>query len=200
MNNQVSIYIPAYNAESTIREVIDSILNQSYKFDEIILVNDGSTDNTVEICRKLISKYKQVRMIELARNFGEHNAVMAGLNHCRGNMAVIMDDDFQNPPSEIQILVDEISTGKCDVVYGEYIKKQHHWFRNLGSLLNGFVAKFALGKPRTLYLSSFKILNRFVINEIINYILLFSIIIFYGFQTTFFLNPLKNQFNNIYCK
>ena len=63
-----------------------------------------------------------------------------------------------------KILVDEISTVKCDVVYGENVKKQHHWFRNLGSLFNGFVARFALGKPRTLYLSSIKIFNRFVFN------------------------------------
>jgi len=96
---------------------------------------------------------------------------MAGLKYCRGDIAVIMDDDFQNPPSEIRHLVDKIKTGNFDVVYGVYLQKKHSWFRNFGSWFNGVIATVALGKPKGIYLSSFKAINRFSINEILRYVL-----------------------------
>jgi len=167
----ISIIIPVYKSAGSISSLVKKLLNEvDLNILEVLLVNDASPDNTDEICRDLVSNYHgKVRLVELARNFGEHNAVMAGLNHCRGNMAVIMDDDFQNPPSEIILLVNELISQGYDVVYGQYIEKQHHWLRNMGSRFNDFVARFALGKPRDLYLSSFKVLNRFTINEITKY-------------------------------
>jgi len=174
----ISIIIPMFRSEGTIYSLVETLLSEkSLKIFEVVLVNDASPDNTGEVCRGLVSNYHgKIRLIELSRNFGEHNAVMAGLNQCRGDLAVIMDDDFQNPPYEITSLVNELKTNKYDVVYGQYLEKQHHWFRNFGSRFNGFVATFALGKPKDLYLSSFKVLNRFTINEIISYKLPFTYI------------------------
>ena len=105
---------------------------------------------------------------ELSRNFGEHNAVMAGLTHAAGDCAVIMDDDFQNPPSEVRRLLDALDQD-WDVVYGVYEQKHHNLFRNLGSRFNGWVANILIKKPRNLYLSSFKVMKRFVIDQIILY-------------------------------
>ncbi|MDA8404202.1 MAG: glycosyltransferase, partial [Desulfobacteraceae bacterium] len=109
------------------------------------------------------------KFIDLAKNFGEHNAVMAGLNYADGDYVVIMDDDFQNPPEEVPRLVREAVTHKHDIVYTYYQKKEHSWGRNLGSRFNDRVATILLDKPRDLYLSSFKCLSRLVVNEIIKY-------------------------------
>ena len=102
------------------------------------------------------------------KNFGEHNAVMAGLNYCTGDAAVIMDDDFQNPASEVAELMQELSKG-YDVVFSYYSEKKHSYLRNLGSRFTNYIAGFMVGKPGDLYLSSFKALNRFVIDEVIKY-------------------------------
>jgi undecaprenyl-phosphate 4-deoxy-4-formamido-L-arabinose transferase len=135
---------------------------------EIVLVNDGSPDNSAEVCRRLAQSIHRVRFVNLSRNFSEHNAVMAGLNYCSGDFAVIMDDDFQNPPSEVTKLVDEALKG-YDVVFSQYPVKRHHPLRNLGSKFNNLVASALLHKPHDLYLSSFKVINRLVIDELIKY-------------------------------
>ncbi len=165
-----SLVIPVYRGAKTIGPLVARLeqeLDAIGDF-EIVLVNDGSPDDSAEVCRQLAAHKPHVRFVNLARNFGEHNAVMAGLNHCRGGTAVILDDDFQNPPSEVRKLLAELARG-FDVVYSRYEKKQHGWFRNLGSRFNDRVATLMLGKPRDLYLSSFKALNRFVIDEVVKY-------------------------------
>jgi undecaprenyl-phosphate 4-deoxy-4-formamido-L-arabinose transferase len=120
--------------------------------------------------RELVKKYPfNIHFLDLSRNFGEHNAVMAGLNHCTGDYAVIMDDDFQNPPTEIDKLINHAINEKLEVVYGVYLKKRHNIFRNIGSKINDLVANIMLKKGKDLYLSSFKCMSRFVINEVIKY-------------------------------
>ena len=118
---------------------------------------------------QLESQHTNVRFISLRRNFGEFNAVLCGLNHTRGQYVVIIDDDFQNPPETIQTLVDYARAGHYDVVYSRYAEKQHHWFRNLGSWLVNTLTTYSIGKPRSLYLSSFKLIQREVVDEVIRY-------------------------------
>ena len=89
MNNQVSIYIPAYNAESTIREVIDSILNQSYKFDEIIVVNDSSNDKTVE----KIKSFSELKIINNNTNKGLGFSRNVGIENCKNEIVAGIDAD-----------------------------------------------------------------------------------------------------------
>ena len=107
--------------------------------------------------------------LQLARNFGEHNAVMAGLNFSAGEYVVVLDDDAQNPPEEALRLYNEIREKKYDVVYGHYRVKRHGRLRNLGSYLNDRLATWILKKPRDLYLSSFKLMNRFVVDQVTSY-------------------------------
>lgn len=167
----LSIVIPVYQGEKTIGRLTDKLISTLKNYPlEIVLVNDGSPDNSHEVCLELCKKYKKiVKYICLARNFGEHNAVMAGLNHVTGDYAAIIDDDFQNPPEEIEKLVKKAVEDKLDVVYSYYAKRYHSPFRNLGSNFNNFVASFLLNKPRDFYLSSFKCLNRFAVGEVIKY-------------------------------
>lgn len=167
----ISVVIPVYNAEKTVESLCKTLIDlygRKY-FLEIVLVNDNSCDSTDIICRRLHDSYCEViTYIRLPRNFSEHNAVMAGLNSARGDLCVIMDDDFQNPPEEVEKLINEIEKG-YDVVYSVYPEKNDGFFRNMGSLFNDRMANLILHKPAGLYLSSFKIINRFLINEIIKY-------------------------------
>jgi undecaprenyl-phosphate 4-deoxy-4-formamido-L-arabinose transferase len=167
---RVSIVIPVYRGEKTVGQLVRTLeagLAERYDLD-IILVNDGSPDNSAAVCRQLAAEVPGVRFVDLSRNFGEHNAVMAGLNQAAGDYAVIMDDDFQNPPEEVGKLIEEIRRG-YDVVFSYYEKKRHHWLRNLGSRFNNYVASVLLEKPRDVYLSSFKAISRFTVDEIVKY-------------------------------
>jgi len=165
-----SIIIPVYNGADTIAALVENLFRELQDSEiEIILVNDGSADNSVAVCREIQQhRPEQVTFVNLSKNFGEHNAVMTGLRYARGNAAVIMDDDFQNPPSEVNRLVAKLEKG-FDVVYGQYERKHHSLFRNLGSWFNGMMATVLLKKPKGLYLCSFKAINRFLIDEIIRY-------------------------------
>lgn len=167
----ISIVIPVYNGANTIGPLTDRLIaDLGGRQMQIVLVNDGSRDNSHDACLRIFEKYPAVvTYLRLSRNFGEHNAVMAGLNHATGDYVVIMDDDFQNPPEEVLRLVDEAESHDWDVVYTYYDEKQHSFLRNIGSAFNGWMANFMLNKPKDLYLSSFKCLSRFVVREIIKY-------------------------------
>lgn len=167
---RVSLVIPVYNASRTLRPLVERLckeLAERHRL-EVVLVNDGSTDDSADVCRELAGADPRVRFVNLARNFGEHNAVIAGLRFATGDCAAILDDDFQNPPSEVAKLVEKLGEG-YDVVFSRYERKQHSRFRNLGSRFNNAVASLLLGKPADLYLSSFKAVSRFVIDEITRY-------------------------------
>lgn len=168
---RLSIVIPVYNAERTIESLCKTLMDlygSAFSL-EIVLVNDNSHDSTHLICCRLNESYPGiVTYVRLSRNFGEHCAVMAGLNQITGDLCVVMDDDFQNPPEEVISLVKEMGKG-YDVVYSHYPVKRDSFFRNLGSYLNDKMANIILKKPADLYLSSFKIMNRFLVDEIVKY-------------------------------
>jgi undecaprenyl-phosphate 4-deoxy-4-formamido-L-arabinose transferase len=168
---RISIVIPVYNGAATIGDLVDRLLVLlDTNCLQIVLVNDGSTDPSDQVCRSLCVRHPEtMTYVNLSRNFGEHNAVMAGLHQARGDYVVIMDDDFQNPPEEAARLIDHACAHGYDIVYSRYARKHHHWFRNLGSRLNDGMANFMLDKPRQLYLSSFKCLSRFTVGEILKY-------------------------------
>ena len=169
---KLSIAIPVYNSESTIENLVTQLiekLSKEYEL-EIVLINDCSKDNSEKICISLYERnYNIVKFYSLAKNVGEHNAVMAALNKVTGNYVVVMDDDFQNPVSEVIKLVSYASANSFDVVYTYYDKKFHSFFRNLGSKFNDKLANYMLGKPKNLYLSSFKVMNKFIVDEVIKY-------------------------------
>lgn len=170
---QLSIIIPVFNSEATIVDLVRACTDEllkNFPSLEFVLVNDGSRDNSDQVIQELFNTDIDcdILYLNLARNFGEHNAVMCGLKNCRGETAVIIDDDFQNPPGEISKLANRIGEG-YDVVYSYYEKKRHSALRNIGSKFNDWVASLILSKPSGMYLSSFKAINRFLINEICEY-------------------------------
>lgn len=166
----LSVVIPVYKGAKTITHLVETLQAELTQYDfEIILVNDGSPDDSEKVCKILELENSNLKFYSLRKNFGEFNAVMCGLNHVEGKYAVIIDDDFQNPPSEIIKLVEKAASENFDVVYSYYVKKKHHFFRNFGSWLVNRLTTSLLQKPSDLYLSSFKLINFEVIQEIIKY-------------------------------
>jgi DNA-binding NarL/FixJ family response regulator len=168
---RISIVIPVFNSEASIGRLCETLISKvglSHHL-QIVLVDDGSSDNSAGVCRHLHERHPgTIDFISLSRNFGEHNAVMAGLHHADGDYCIIMDDDFQNPPSEVRKLIDEVSKG-YDAVFARYENKRHSGVRNIGSRLHNWLSIYTLGKPPDIYLSSFKALSRFMVQEVIRY-------------------------------
>jgi len=167
----ISIVIPIYNSEKNILLLVKNIIEVFKNFEiEINLINDDSKDNTHTECLKIIEEYhNSINYIKLRKNVGEHNAVMAGLNESNGDWTIIMDDDFQNPPSEALKLYNYAKQNKFDVIYANYENKKHSFFRNLGSKLNDLTANYIFKKPKKLYLCSFKCISKDILQEIIKY-------------------------------
>lgn len=163
----LSVVIPVYNSATAIKTVVDDCFTALSHLDfELVLVNDGSADTSEEELFELAKQHPNVKAISLAKNVGEFNAVMCGLNYTTGEYVAIIDDDGQNPPSEILKLLAVAEKG-CDVVYAKYREKKHSWWRNAGSWVNNFFAFIFIGKPWGLYLSSFKVMSKKLVEEVV---------------------------------
>src|SRR3954468_11745386 len=160
----LSIVVPVYNGAATIGELVEALRALEIEGGRgIVLGVEGRPDNSLEVCRKLAAEPgAPVTVLNLSRNFGEHNAVMAGLARARGAFAITMDDDLQNPPSEVKRLYEYARDGGYDVVYTYYEEKKHAAWRNIGSRFTNWCADHLIDKPKGLYLSSFRCLSAFV--------------------------------------
>ena len=168
---KISFVIPCYRSEKTLPDVIDEIKSTmaeiGHEF-EIILVNDSSPDNTFEVIKKLASENDNILGIDLAKNFGQHCALMAGMRHSTGDVVVCLDDDGQTPANEVGKLLGKLDEG-FDVCYASYGKKQHSGFRNFGSKVNELMTRIMLGKPKELKVSSYFAAKRFVVDDMLRY-------------------------------
>ncbi len=169
-----SVIIPCYRSDQTIRKVVELTMAEFEKMGrkeyEFVLVDDSSPDDgkTVRVLRSLVQEYPCVRVVELAKNSGQHNAVMAGLNYAEGDILIAMDDDMQTHPSQLPILLEELEKG-YDIVYGYYPHKKHSWFRNFGSMVNYWTVRILLNKPKGLKTSSFWVIRKFVRDYAVEY-------------------------------
>ena len=172
MEQLISFVIPCYRSAATIEKVVEEISTTMGKLEnyhyEIILVNDNSPDETFDVIRKICAARKDVCGVNLARNFGQHSALMAGFHYVHGDVIVCLDDDGQTPASEVGKLLAKIDEG-FDAVYARYEHKKHSAFRNFGSKVNEWMTRIMLGKPKDLYLSSYFAVKRFVVDEMIQY-------------------------------
>lgn len=169
---KISYVIPCYNSEKTIETVVNEIKDKmaelsSYDY-EIVLVNDCSPDGTFSAIKKICSENKNVIGIDHAKNFGQHAALMAGFHYVTGDVIVCLDDDGQTPANEVDKLLEKIEEG-YDAVYAEYDNKRHSAFRNFGSNINKKMTEIMLGKPKSLYVSSYFAVKRFVVDEMLKY-------------------------------
>jgi undecaprenyl-phosphate 4-deoxy-4-formamido-L-arabinose transferase len=164
----LSVVVPVYNGAATIGELVTALRALDIAGGlEIVLVVDGSPDNSLEVCKKLAGEPgAPIMLLSLSRNYGEHNAVMAGLARARGSYAITMDDDLQNPPGEVKRLFEYARDGGYDAVYTYYEEKKHAAWRNFGSRFTNWCADYLIDKPKGLYLSSFRCLSAFVREQI----------------------------------
>ena len=167
---KISIVIPVYNSASCLDELVEQINNSlSDILYQIIFVNDYSTDNSWNLLKQISQNANNVLAINLAKNFGQDCAIMAGLNHADGDFIVIMDDDLQHSPYDFHLLQQTMDNSDCDVCYALFDKKQQSFIKNIGSWFNDKVANIVLKKPKDIYLSPFKILRKSLVEKIIKY-------------------------------
>ena len=120
MNKSLSVIVPCFNEEEVIFETYKRLKSVLLSLDiqsEIIFVNDGSTDQTGQILSDFSKKDFKIKIISFSRNFGHQKAVTAGLNHCKSDMAVIIDADLQDPPELIPDMIMTLESEKAQVVY-----------------------------------------------------------------------------------
>lgn len=170
--SKISFVIPCYRSERTIEGVVteirDTMVSLPQYIYDIVLVNDCSPDDTCKVIRALCAKYDNITGISLARNFGQHAALMAGLRRSDGDIVVCLDDDGQTPANEVGKLLADIEGGS-DVVYASYESKHHSAFRNFGTWVNDIMTRMMLGKPKELHLTSYFAARRFVVDSMLQY-------------------------------
>lgn len=167
---KISVVIPCFFSEQSIADVVVQTaaeFDKKGKYDyEFILVNDGSKDNTYTVIENLARKYPYVTGIDLAKNCGQHNAILAGMKYAQGDYILGMDDDFQTHPSQIYKLTDKLEEG-YDVVYGRFPQRHHSMLRNIESMLHNMTVRYLINKPKELKACPMYIIRRFVRDEII---------------------------------
>lgn len=167
----VSFVVPVYGSESCLDKLVQAVrdaFKQSGRDGELILVNDGSPDGSWKKIVALAQDHPCVRGINLRRNAGQDNALMAGLRSAGGRVVVIMDDDLQHDPHDAEDLIREVENG-ADVCYARFPRKRQAWWKNAGSRLNDLVARVVLHKPGHVYLSPYKAIGRGVVDEVVKY-------------------------------
>lgn len=170
----ISFVIPCYRSAKTIGHVVKDIeelmATREELTHEIILVNDGSPDNTFSVISELASQYDSVIGIDVAKNRGQQCAIMAGLRHAKGDLIVSSDDDGQTPIESVFQLMDKLEEENFDVVCAKYTNRgKRSLLRKLGTAANRKMAEVFLGKPKDLFPSIFFVARRFVIDEIVKY-------------------------------
>ena len=170
--SKISFVIPCYRSAKTISGVVAEIQDTmasmpEYVYD-IFLVNDCSPDDTYEVIRALCRQNGNITGISLAKNFGQHAALMAGLRRSAGDIVVCLDDAGQTPADEVGKLRAGIENGS-DVVYASYENKKHSAFRNFGTWMNDIMTRVMLGKPKNLHLTSYFAARRFVVDSMLKY-------------------------------
>lgn len=170
-SRHISVVIPVYNAESTLRELyarLKSVLDGTGHSYEIVMVNDGSSDASWEILCDLHDRDdSSMIVIDLMRNFGQHNAIMCGFHECSGALVITMDDDLQNPPEEIPKLLDAVESGELDLIYGVPERKQHQLWRNIGSELTQWFYRTVFSRPNGV--SAFRIVRLPLVRGVLSY-------------------------------
>src|SRR5438045_1230921 len=145
-NHSLSVVVPVYRSRETLPELhrrLDAVLRQIADRFEIVFVEDCGGDDSWEVIQGLAERHPEVKGLRLGRNFGQHNALLCGVRAARNEVVVTLDDDLQNPPDEIPLLLAKLDQG-YDVVYGTPQKEQHGVLRNAASQITKFVLQNAM--------------------------------------------------------
>ncbi len=166
---EYSVLIAVYNSEKTLEELLRRIqaafLTVSDDY-EVILVDDGSRDRSWQVLERLQAKDARIKIIRLSRNFGQHKALMCGIQYCQGEYTLLLDDDLQDPPEELPKLIQEIQKdSEVDMICGKPSGKYNSWIRKTGGeLYHFFQEKMMYGS--SVRFTSCLIMRRTVAREI----------------------------------
>jgi polyisoprenyl-phosphate glycosyltransferase len=166
---KLSIIIPVYNSANILDKLVQKIeieLKDKIDLFELFLINDFSQDDSWQIIKELALKYDFIKGISLENNFGQHNAIMAGLNECIGEYIVLMDDDLQHDPEYILNIYNEL-INNFDVCYVNYLNRKHKNWKRFVSWLNNLISSILMNKPIRIYTSSFKGIKKNIVEKMI---------------------------------
>ncbi len=170
--NRYSVIVPVYNSEHTLNslyERVKAVFEETLQAPfELILVDDSSRDGSFALMQQLHEKDPRVRIVQLARNYGQPSAVLCGFAHAGGDFIITMDDDLQHPPEEIPKLVQRLlDDPEVDVVLGKYVGRQHNWIRRTGTRVARWATTRMMGTPPDLEMTSFRCMRRFVMEAVL---------------------------------
>ncbi len=169
---KLSIIIPVYNSATILHKLNNRILKSVEEMKlindfELIMINDFSEDSSWEIIKELSQNNNYIKGISLDKNYGQHNAIMAGLNFFSGEKIITLDDDLQHPPEFFFNILEKLNEN--EVCYTYYKNRQHIKWKKLVSKVNNIVSSFLLNKPFHIYMSSFRGIKKEIVVKIIKY-------------------------------
>ncbi|MBE6908529.1 MAG: glycosyltransferase family 2 protein [Ruminococcaceae bacterium] len=173
IKNLLSFVIPCYRSEKTIekvyREIVETVAQKPEYTYEVITVNDCSPDGVLTVLRKLAAGDPCFKVINLAKNFGKHSAMMAGFSYVRGEYIVNLDDDCQCPMDRLWELVDPVANEGYDCATAAYPRKKESLWKRMGSQVNNSMVNMLIEPPKGVVLENFAVIKRFVCDEILKY-------------------------------
>ena len=167
-----SVVVPVYNSEHTLQELytrLEKVFREVIKEEfELILVDDGSKDRSFEVMQELRAKDNRVRIIQMARNFGQHPALLCGFAHVKGDFVVTMDDDLQHQPEELPKMINVMrERDDVDAIIASYEGRQHGFIRKLGTKFSVWATSKMLGKDPDLQITSYRLIRRFLVDAMV---------------------------------
>lgn len=155
----ISVVIPVYRSQDGLLELYQRLtavlVSEKMRF-EILFVEDCGGDNSWEVIQAIVAEDRRVRGLRMSRNFGQHNALLAGVRAARGVLTATLDDDLQHPPEELPKLLSHIRNGH-DVVYGAPVRQRHGLYRDMASLITKFALQSAMGAETARHVSAFRV-------------------------------------------
>ena len=166
-----SVVVPVYNSEHTLeqlysrlKKVFDEELKRPF---ELLLIDDSSRDNSWKIMQKLHEEDPRVKIFQMARNFGQHPALLCGFHYVKGDFVITMDDDLPHPPEELPKMIEVMDArDDVDVILAKYENRKHSWIRKLGTRISVDMTTKMLGKDPDLEITSFRLMRRFIVDAI----------------------------------
>lgn len=167
-----SVVVPVYNSQHTLQELYDRIKNvfqdTIHEEFELILVDDSSRDDSYKVMQELHHRDPRVKIIQMAKNFGQHPALLCGFSYAQGDFIITMDDDLQHPPEELPKMIDVMNQrDDVDVIIAKYQGRKHNPIRRLGTWVSVYATSKMLKKPKDLEITSFRLIRRFIIDAIL---------------------------------
>jgi len=167
-----SVVVPVYNSEHTLQELytrLEKVFRETIKEEfELILVDDGSRDRSFAVMQELREKDPRVKIIQMARNFGQHPALLCGFAHAKGEFIVTMDDDLQHQPEELPKMINVMKErDDVDVIIASYEGRKHNLIRKLGTKLSVWATSKMLGKDPNLQITSYRLIRRFLVEAML---------------------------------